>query len=124
MSREQRDRETVAVKMPENTQEIRMGGLQCFIYEIVCELGLDYKFALYFDGRLYQVKVVEPDLADLEGAYGALESHIFTDGKLCLSSETHAGLSTIEQAYGRSVIWATGFSFQRAGHSFDFQPPE
>ena len=110
MSRLENDRVVVQQKLPSNTMEIEMDGLVCFVYQIKCELNQDYTLCLYFDGDYYQVKLVEPKLGT---SYGAHSSHLYSDGRLCLSSTTNQGLKDLEQAYARSVLWATGFSFMR-----------
>jgi hypothetical protein len=110
MSRMEDDRALVRQKLPSNTVEVEIDGLVCFVYEIKCELEQDYTLCLYFDGEFYQVRLVEPKLGK---DYGAHSSHLYGDGRLCLSSTTYQGLKDLEQAYARSVLWATGFSFMR-----------
>lgn len=106
------DRRVVAQKLPSNTKEINVSGVTGWVYNITSELGDPYTMFLYNDGSLYQVKVVFPEV---EGRYGQHDAHLFQDGSICFGDG--GGLPTLEQAYAKSVLWATGFSaFLRTGN--------
>lgn len=107
----ERDRQIVAHKLPSNTQELSIGGVTGWGYRIVSELGDPYMLFAYNDGSLYQVLVVAPDLVGLCNPH---DVHLFNDGRICFGDT--GGLPTLEQAYAKSVVWATGFSvFARTG---------
>jgi len=108
-----RDRQTVAQKMPANTQEMSVSGTTGWIYHITTELGDPYTLFAFHDGSAYQVMVVFPEVA---GRYGAHDAHLFGNGCICFGDALQGGLPTLEQAYAKSVLWANGFSvFLRTG---------
>jgi len=114
--RHARDYVTASTKMPANTKAVDVGGISGYSYSIVCAVGNPYSFFAYFDGVSYQVSLVSPSL---EGQYGPHDAHLYSDGRLCLC-EGGLGMPTLESAYAKSVVWATGFSFVRQGHTFPF----
>lgn len=123
MDRLDRDRQVAREKLPTGTVEMDFDGVPCFLYQVTCEMGNRYVMCLYFEGRHYQVKVVEPNL---EGHFGVHGSHLYSDGKLCLSEVTNAGVDSMEQAFARSVLWANGFSVMLASgekHEFPWNKP-
>ncbi|MDQ2100997.1 MAG: hypothetical protein QQW96_25545 [Tychonema bourrellyi B0820] len=99
------DRQIVAQKLPNNTQEMFISGVTGWVYGIISELGDQYTMFAYSDGSLYQVMVLFPEVA---GKFNQHDSHLFQDGRVCFGDE--GGLPTLEQAYAKSVLWATGFS--------------
>ena len=99
------DRQVVAQKLPSNTQEMQLDGITGWLYHITTELGDPYTMFAYHDGSLYQVLVVFPEVA---GRYNVHNAHLFSDGSICFGEG--GGLPTLEQAYAKSVLWATGFS--------------
>ncbi len=106
-----RDREAAARKLPANTRFLVVDGVPGWLYTITDEFGRSYTMFLYFDGSLYQVKVVWPEV---EGRYDPHRGHLFRDGRICLGP--NGGLPTLEQAYAKSVLWANGFTvFERTG---------
>jgi hypothetical protein len=106
------DRHIVASKFPSNVREINHNGTIGWIYSITSELGDPYSLFAYHDGSFYQVLVILPAVA---GQYGAHDGHLFSDGRICFGDS--GGLPTLEQAYAKSVLWATGFSiFLRTGN--------
>lgn len=117
----QRDKQVVAQYLPSNTQEMKSKNVTGWLYEITCALGQRYTMFVYNDGDLYQVMVLFPEVA---GKYNQHNAHLFNDGRICFGSE--GGLPTLQQAYAKSVLWATGFStflktgqFQFSINNFD-----
>ncbi|MBE9145433.1 hypothetical protein [Planktothrix mougeotii] len=105
------DRQTVSQKLPNNTRELYHNGVTGWLYEITSQLGDDFTFFAYNDGSQYQVLVVFPEVA---GLYGVHDAHLFNDGSICL--QDGGGMPTLESAYAKSVLWASGFSiFARTG---------
>ena len=99
------NRLVVVQKLPSNTQELTHDGVTGWLYQITSELGDNYTMFTHHDGSLYQVLVVFPEVA---GKYGQHDAHLFNDGRICFGDE--GGLPTLEQAYAKSILWATGFS--------------
>jgi len=113
--RHSRDQQVVNLKMPRGTRFIEVGGVGGWLFKIVNEFGKPFEMFTYFDGSLYQTKVVSPEV---EGKYSPHNGHLFDDGRICYGDS--AGQSDLEGAYGKSVLWANGFTvFQRTG-SFPF----
>ena len=94
------DREFAKSKMPRNTVEVVSDGCTGFKYDIVCELGNQYKLFTYFNGSRYRVMVVSPEVE--RGPLGH-DSHVLMDGSLCLEP-TVQGCKTLEQAFAKSVL--------------------
>lgn len=68
---------------------------------------------IYWDGNLYMVQLLRPYAEHTRK--NPHDQHLFRDGKICLRSGT-VGLPDFEQAYAKSVLWATGYSaFRRSG---------
>jgi hypothetical protein len=109
------DRQVVAQKLPSNTQEMNISGVTGWVYEIVSEIGDQYTMFIFHDGSLYQVMVLFPEVA---GRYSPVEGHLFDNGVICLNQEH--GCSTLEQAYAKSVLWASGFSVYLRTGQFPF----
>lgn len=106
------DRQVVAHKLPPNAQEMNISGVTGWVYEITSELGDNYTMFIFNDGSLYQVMVLFPEVA---GRYSVTEGHLYSDGRICLNEEH--GYRSLEQAYAKSVLWATGFSvYTRTGN--------
>lgn len=101
--------------MPSNTYRVDEDGIEGWMYEINTgdPYYESYTMFLYYDSGYYYVKLVDPPYA---GKYGVISCHLFSDGTLCLSSNSHGGYPSMEQAYAKSVLWAKGFSqFLRTG---------
>jgi hypothetical protein len=94
-----------------------IGETRGWVYSITCEFGTEYTFFVYFNGRAYQVMLVAPEL---EGKLGAHDAHLFNNGRLCLGEKHGAGQPTLSEAYGRSVLWASGVSAFQATGQFPF----
>lgn len=110
--REILDQTTVAAKLPAATRRLRIDGVMGWLYPLRNPVGDTYSLFAYFDGSQYQILVAFPQIA---GRYNVHDAHLFSDGRICLSDI--GGLPTLEQAYAKSVVWATGFSvFLHTGH--------
>lgn len=99
------DRQVVAQKLPPTAQEMTVNGVTGWVYDITSEVGDAYTMFIFNDGSLYQVMVLFPEVA---GRYSPVDGHLFPNGCICLNEEH--GYPTLEQAYAKSVLWATGFS--------------
>jgi hypothetical protein len=110
------DRQFAKNKMPRNTLEVVSDGCTGFKYDITCELGQKYKLFAYFNGSRYRVMVVDPIVE--RGPVGH-ESHVLTDGSLCLEP-TVQGCRTLEQAFAKSVLWANGYSIYKHTGKFPY----
>lgn len=112
MERETRDRFAAEGCMPSTTRNVTVAGTTGWMYTVVNEQGDPFRLFLWFDGAAYQVKVVEPIL----GYADPHSCHVFPDSRLCLGTDPTGGMRTLEAAYARSVLWATGYgAFMRTG---------
>jgi len=109
------DRQTVSQKLPSNAREIHHNGVTGWLYNIMSQLGDDYTLFAYNDGSQYQVLVVFPEVA---GHYDVHDAHLFSDGRICL--QDGGGMPTLESAYAKSVLWASGFSVYVRNGQFPF----
>ncbi len=109
------DRRVVAQKLPSDAREMTVSGVTGWLYDITSEMGDRYTMFIFHDGSLYQVMVLFPEVA---GHYSPTEGHLFSNGCICLNAEH--GYSTLEQAYAKSVLWATGFSIYLRTGQFPF----
>lgn len=109
------DRQIVAQKLPSSAQEMNVSGVTGWVYDITSELGDTYTMFIFNDGSLYQVMVLFPEVA---GRYSPNEGHLFSNGCICLNEEH--GYPTLELAYAKSVLWATGFSVYVRTGQFPF----
>ena len=114
-SRKDKDREAVKKKMPANTRAHQTDeGIEGWVYSFKCQIGDRYTMFLYFDGANYQVMVISPRV---ENYWANPETgHIYSDGRICLSKRFGSGQPTLERAYAKSVVWATGFTAARRGN--------
>ncbi|NUP52587.1 MAG: hypothetical protein HOW97_35475 [Catenulispora sp.] len=115
--REVEDLRWAAAHMPRNTRFIDHRDARGWCYSFRSQMGRPYTMFAYFDGISYQVKLVEPRL---EGLLGVHSSHLFANGKLCLSQHGGSGQPSLEEAYSKSVLWATGMDVVMAGYPFPF----
>jgi len=118
-SRLSQDRKTARTKMPANTREIKTNeGVTGWLYGFRCELGRAFQMFAYFDGSNYQVKVVSPEIeAHWKDAH---TGHIYANGNICFGGRFDNGRPTLEEAYAKSVLWATGISIAMETGSFPF----
>lgn len=114
-AREAAEMHTARTKMPATTRRERVGSTGGYLYDIRSEFGDDFTMFAYYDGDEYQVQVVFPRI---EGVYGIHDAHLWPDGRICFGDGEP--LTTLEQAYAKSVLWATGFSSLVATGRFQF----
>lgn len=113
------DQDFVNNKMPSNAYRVEESGIKGWMYEVNTGAPYyeDYTMFIYFSNNVYYVKLVDPNYA---GQAPVHECHLWPDGKLCLSSDAGGGYRDIEQAYGKSVLWAKGYSEYRRIGTFPF----
>jgi hypothetical protein len=119
LTRAGRDRAFAASGMPAATREVTVEGLRGWLYPVTSERGERFELFAWFDGSAYQVRVVSPDVwgrADLHAC------HLFRDARICLGAREGGGMSTLQGAYARSVVWANGFSEYRRSGRFPLEP--
>jgi hypothetical protein len=111
----------VREKMPSGTREVVTDeGIRGWLYPVVSSLGDAYQLFAYNNGANWQVLVVSPEIeSKLKDVH---ESHLFSDGRICLSKRHGGGAPTLEEAYSRSVLWATGMSVAMQTGKFAFNP--
>lgn len=117
IARESRERFEAEGCLPGSARRISVQGTTGWLYPVTTEQGDSYQLFLWFDGSAYQVKIASPEVspgADAEAC------HVFPDGQLCLGAEHDGGMPTLEGAFSRSVLWATGFSAWRRTGRFPF----
>lgn len=113
--RRQSEQRIVNEKLPRNTRYLEVDGVGGWYYKFNDEFGNLYEMFAYHDGSSYQVKVVYPEV---EGQYTPHNGHLFSDGRICFSGS--GIVSTLEQAYAKSVLWANGFTVFQQGNPFPF----
>jgi hypothetical protein len=108
---------TVRQKLPNNTARLTVDGVDGWAYSFLTEFQDRFELFAYFDGVDYQVMLIAPEL---EGRVNPHDAHLFTGGRLCLSSNpaSQSGQPTLEEAYSKSVLWANGMSLYLQGHTF------
>lgn len=115
--REVQDQRFASGHLPPNTRFIESPTARGWCYRIQTKLGNYYTLFAYFDGRHYQVSLIEPRL---EGSIGVHNGHLYSDGRLCLSDDFDSGQPSLETAYSKSVIWANGVDVVRLGWNFPY----
>lgn len=122
-ARLERDRATANEKLPSNTRESTVEGTTYWTYSVTCKLGRSYTMTLYFDGHEYQVRVLSPKIPSEVGLKDSdiniHKCHYFSNGRLCLNPPGN-GAKSLEEAFAKSVVWATGFSIYVATGQFAF----
>lgn len=122
-ARLERDRVTANEKLPSNTRESTLDGTTYWTYSVTCKLGRRYTMTLYFDGHEYQVRVLSPkipsDVGLKDSDINIHKCHYFPNGRLCLDPPGN-GAKSLEEAFAKSVVWATGFSIYVATGQFAF----
>jgi hypothetical protein len=117
LAREGRDNLAAEAVLPAAARRVTAQGTTGWLYPITTEQGDRYQLFLWFDGAAYQVKVVEPPLAGTADPHAC---HLLPDARLCLGGDPGGGVPTLEGAFGRSVLWANGFSVWRRTGRFPF----
>ena len=95
--------------LPENTRRVTSAeGGTGWLYSFENDFLDSYTMFAFFDGSYYQVLVVSPVV---EQRYRSPHTgHIFSSGKICMGQGMNSGRRTLQDAYAKSVLWATGFS--------------
>jgi hypothetical protein len=101
-------------KLPSNTLRRKYEGYNGYLYSFKDEFGQLYTMFLYHDGSYYQVKLVYPKFDN--HSFNIHDCHIYKNRKLCLNKATNGGYHKLEDAYAKSVLWASGFTtYLRSG---------
>jgi hypothetical protein len=111
----------VSRKFPPGTRLLATNGVAGWLYDVTCELGTTYTFWTYFDDAdgYYKTTVLEPHIEDFWR--DPHRGHIFLrTNRLCLDTRFGGGAPTLEKAYSRTVLWASGFSIARQAGTFPF----
>jgi hypothetical protein len=105
--------------MPNNTKNLETDeGVSGWLYSFTCEMGDKYSMFAYFDGNYYQVLVIQPKV---EGEWDNPHTgHIFSNGRICFGDDFNSGLLSLQDAYSKSVLWATGLSIAIRNNEFPF----
>ena len=112
------EKRTAETKMPAGTKRIKSrDGTEGWLYGFKCSaVGRYYKMFGYWDGSSYQVLVLEPAL---ETKWKNVHSgHLHADGSICFG--IGGGRPTLESAFAKSVIWASGMSVALGSGQFPF----
>ena len=113
-SRHEREQQLVKKKMPENTRaHTTADGIDGWMFSFDCQFGQRYQMFLYYDGSYYQVMVISPRVEKYWDSPHT--GHIFSDGRICMSGQFGGGQPSLDKAYAKSVIWATGLTAARRG---------
>jgi hypothetical protein len=113
------ERKVVRAKLPRGTYYETRPGAEGWVYEIVTEFNHHYTMCAHFTGTGYQVRLLEPELESLP-QHDEHGMHLYTSGKICLSTSPGSGERTLEDAYSRSAVWALGMDFVRQHRAFPF----
>jgi len=110
--RQEIEHSIVAKKLPRNTRAFNTEeGTAGWLFYFNCEYGDRYDIFIYFDGTFYQAIVLAPEV---ERHWKSPHTgHIFSDGRICLSRNYHGGQPTLDEAFAKTVVWATGLTAAR-----------
>ena len=115
--RDSQDRLAAEVSLPATARRVTVEGTSGWLYPLVAEQGDRFHMFLWFDGAAYQVKVVEPAVERVVDPHAC---HLFPDARLCLGSDAGGGMPTLEGAFARSALWASGYAAWRRTGRFPF----
>lgn len=104
-------------RLPANAaKHTDLTGKTGWVYTITTDFRDQFTLFLFRDHymRLYRVQVLSPPIEQLGLGH---ETHIFSDGTLCISPHAR-GVERLADAYGRSVMWCTGISLMVRGHGW------
>lgn len=112
---EKAERRIAETKMPANTRMVTTReGVRGWLYTFETEFRELYSMFAYFDGSFYQVKVISPEV---ECRFRSPHTgHLYTDGRICMGVGMNSGRRTLQDAYGKSVLWANGFNAMIRGN--------
>lgn len=111
------EKRTSEGKMPAATKRMRTrDGVEGWLYSFRCQFGRLYRLFAYWDGSMYQVLVLEPELETRWKS--AHTGHLNGNGTICFGAG--GGRPTLESAYAKSVVWANGMSVALVTGQFPF----
>lgn len=89
---------------------------QGWAYTVNTNLGDAFTLFLYWDRfqRVYRVRLLDPPLEQLGLVH---ETHLYSDGHLCLSNGL-GGERMFNNAFAKSAMWADGISRMLHGHAW------
>jgi len=111
------ERQLVRNKLPVQTQWVEAGGIGGWAFPVHTELGDRFDILIYDAGSKWKAILISPTI---EGRFNAHNSHLYSDGHICLSDSPGNGQPTLEEAFSKSVLWANGMSIHMKGHPFPF----
>ncbi len=120
MTRSGRDRTYAAGHMPRATRELTVEGTRGWLYPVTTTGGDLYQLFAWFDGSVYQVRVIRPDLWNRLDLHA---SHLFRDARICFGPGG-GGTRSLPEAFALSVAWANGFSAYQGTFAVDGPRPE
>jgi hypothetical protein len=103
--------------LPGAARLVTVQGTRGWLYPVQSEQGDEFRLFLWFDGAVYQVKVVSPEIDRGDDPEAC---HLCPGARLCLGADHEGGMPTLDGAYARSVVWANGFSAWRRTGRFPF----
>ncbi len=106
-TRELRDKAVAEGCLPAATRYLTVDGVRGWLCPIISEQGDRYELFVYFDGGAYQVKVVVPEVESRADPHAC---HLLPNGLICFGESASGGMPTLEAAWAKSVLWASGFS--------------
>lgn len=115
-TRIEQEREIVRRKLPKNTRSLSVDGVNGWLYEITCEFGRPYTMFVYWDGSMYKVQLIYPDPGQIPD--DVHKHHYLRNGVICLTKSI--GYRNLEDAWAKSVLFATGWTALQETGSFQF----
>ena len=109
------DEELARRHLPKSQRRIDFDGTAGWVYDVTTR-GQAFTFYLHrnrYSGG-FSVRLVSPEIERLGMAHA---THLYSDGRLCLGPYGHDP-KTLEDAYGRSVMWAEGITQMLEGHAW------
>lgn len=123
-SRAAQEAEIVRSRLPAGTSRIDHEGTCGWAYSVTPQFPAQdgtyprFLFFTWHDGDYYQVVCLQPAL---EKEWKSPHTgHIYSDGRLCLGTGCNGGAPTLDEAFSRSVLWATGIMVARRTGQFPF----
>jgi hypothetical protein len=124
VARVQQETRTARTKLPPGTRRVDSDGHRGWMYDLFTRDGLGRWYTVWTmyhpSGGQYFTYLVEPPVEAFIGRPDFSEHafHLYSDGRLCLSMSS--GSRSLDEAFGRALIWATGIDFVLAGQPFPF----
>ncbi len=109
----------VRAKMPSNAKQMTTReGTKGWLWRVKCAYGKPYDLFGWYDGAFYQVLVVSPEIETKWR--NPHTGHLFSDGRICLGDRHNSGERSLEAAYAKSTLWATGMTVALTTGRFPF----